>query len=391
MHRARVTAVSGLRAQANDKWLNIIGNKDVVVGDSVWTDGRCIYGNVYEGGEAAPIISASEPYVPLLMSNGTRALYHKGKITEHEKGQRHSLMASQGSNFSFADGNVLDVYLDEQGDQYALLWGEYSFTDHGEGDTYKNLEGTPGITRNGSMEQPVNLSEYSSYCYDYAYEEAAAIETPLSGVGETMDEIYWNYCTLENGWYESEDAYCYLLNCYAHGCHMDGINWREDGEADIGYLVEFSSYMWVMVTPEGSQPLWAMTVRDLYADFIPEQYRYRVYAGEFNLPLPDGYYIEGTKAVPETVILRDEWMNPFSGKMYSPKKKLIYESDFSVGSSIRLEQVKKGAWLMAMGEYLYLLKGGKKELLSSNVHNSRLHPMKNRTQWIKGEEPDGTH
>ena len=194
----------------------------------VWTDGRCVYGNISEGGGAAPIINSSEPYVPLLMSDGTRALYHKGKITKHMKGNSHKLMASKGSSFTFVDGKVLDVYLDEQGNQYALQWGEYSFTDHGEGDTYENLEGQPGIVRNGHMEHPLDLSEYSHYCYDYAYEEAAAIETPLAGIGEIL-RIYWNYCTLANGWYESADSYCYLLECYAHGCHMNGNRKTEAG------------------------------------------------------------------------------------------------------------------------------------------------------------------
>ncbi|MBO6292335.1 MAG: hypothetical protein J6N51_08775 [Selenomonas sp.] len=390
MQRAIVSAVQGSRICANGRWLTAIGNKAVHPGDVVWTDGRCVYGNFAEGGGAAPIVNSSEPYVPLLMSDGTRAVYHKGKITKHEKGARHQLMASRGNSFAFADGKVLDVYLDEQGNQYALQWGEYSFTDHGEGDTYENLEGQPGIVRNGHMEHPLDLSEYSHYCYDYAYEEAAAIETPLSGIGEIL-RIYWNYCTLANGWYESADSYCYLLECYAHGCHMNGINWLEDSEADIGYLVEFSSYMWVMVTPEGSQPLWAMTVRDLNIDFVSEHYRYRIYADEFTLPLPDGYYIEGTKVVPKVNKTRDEWMYPFSGKLYSPKKKLIYESDFYISQHYSLGDIKKGQWLMSAGDYLYSLKGGKKKFLSYDVHNSRLHAMKNRARWTKGEEPDGTY
>ncbi len=58
MYRTRVTSVNGSKAQADGRWLNIIGNKNVMAGDFVWTDGRCIYGNIQAGGEAAPIISS---------------------------------------------------------------------------------------------------------------------------------------------------------------------------------------------------------------------------------------------------------------------------------------------------------------------------------------------
>ena len=40
---------------------------------------------------------------------------------------------------------------------------------------------------------------------------------------------------------------------------------------------------------------------------------------------------------------------------------------------------------MTSGEELYLLKGGKQKLLSGDVRNSRLHTMKNRIKWMKGE------
>ncbi len=45
MYRARIDAVNGLRVLADGKWLICIGNAPVKVGDRVWTDGRCIYGN----------------------------------------------------------------------------------------------------------------------------------------------------------------------------------------------------------------------------------------------------------------------------------------------------------------------------------------------------------
>ena len=339
MQRAIVTAVNGSRICANGRWLTAIGNKSFHPGDVVWTDGRCIYGNSFEAGGTAPVISQSEACVPLLMRDGTRAVYHKGKIIKYAKGQDHTLMASRGSAFAFADGKILDLHLDEQGNQYALQGGEYRYHDIGDGESFEDQLGQPGVAINGQMEYSIDLSGYSNFCYDYAYEEATVIETPLSGVDDVINKVYLNSCTLVNGWYESEDSYCYLLDCYAKGFHIDAINYRGEGEADWGFFIDFDSYLWVMVTPKSIQPLWAMTIREVDEDneIHIERSRYRIYAGIFTLPLPDGYYIEGTKAVPENIDAQSYWQDKFLGKLYSPQKTLICESHFFMNKPMELE------------------------------------------------------
>ena len=71
MYRARAEAISGTNVYAGGKWLQCIGNKNVSVGDYIWTDGRCVYGNHYtpqqpliitapQGDEGMPIIVVSE-------------------------------------------------------------------------------------------------------------------------------------------------------------------------------------------------------------------------------------------------------------------------------------------------------------------------------------------
>lgn len=385
MRRARVTAVNGLKAQADGKWLNIMGNKMVAVGDFVWTDGRCIYGNSYAGGETAPIIKAEEPYVPILLYDGSRAIYHKGKIKRYSKGQSHKLMVSRENSFDFADGKVLDLHLEEDGDQYVLQWGAYHLHDYGD-ETVDEFDGEPGIIKNGQMIQPIDLKAYSIYSYDYAWEEVKAIRTPLYGIDDEVLSVYQNYCMLNNGWYESADSYCYLLYCYADGCHIDAINYQGEGEADLGYAVDFNTGMWVMVTPDGACPLWAGAVREVAEEWNEERNRYRIYAESFILPLPDGYYIEGTKKMPDRIFAEYNWWDMFSGKLYSPQGKLICESFFNLRNSIRLGYVKKGTWLIAEGNRLSRIKTGKKKFLATDIYNSRLRPMKNFMKWIKGDE-----
>ena len=385
MHRARVTAVAGLKAQADGKWLNIIGNKMVVVGDFVWTDGRCIYGNSYEGGEAVPVIKAEEPYVPLLLYDGTRAIYHKGKIQKFSRGGKHTLMVNCGGSFAFADEKVLDLHLDENGDSYVLQWGEYSLYDYGD-EIVDGFRGDAGVITNGKMIQSIDLKAYSSYSYDYAWEEVKAIWTPLHGVDDEVLSVDGNYCSLSSGWYESEESYCYLLYCNANGCHIDAINYLGDGEADWGFAVDFDTGMWVMVTPKGAQPLWAGAVREVAEEWNVERERYRIYADTFTLPLPDGYYIEATKKLPKDTPAEYGWWNEVSGRLYSPQKKLICESFFNLRYPIRVGYVKKGTWLISEGDKLSRIKDGKKELLTDCVHNSRLRSMKNYKKWIKGDD-----
>lgn len=388
MQRAIVTAVSGSRICAHGRWLTAIGNKSFHPGDVVWTDGRCIYGNSFEAGGTAPVISQSEACVPLLMRDGTRAVYHKGKIIKYAKGQDHTLMASRGSAFAFADGKTLDLHLDEQGNQYALQGGEYRYHDIGDGESFEDQLGQPGVAINGQMEYSIDLSGYSNFCYDYAYEEATVIETPLSGVDDVINRVYLNSCALVNGWYESEDSYCYLLDCYAKGFHIDAINYRGEGEADWGFFVDFDSYLWVMVTPKSVRPLWASTVRDVdeHDNVLHiERDRYRIFTGSFTLPLPDGYYIMGTKGLPENAPTEYSWWKTFLGKLYTPQKQLLCESYFDVSKPIRIGKLNKRKWLITEGNTLSLLKGGRKDVLSYDVRNSRLHPMKNKAKWMKGE------
>lgn len=191
---------------------------------------------------------------------------------------------------------------------------------------------------------------------------------------------------LKNGWYESEESYCFLLYCYANGDHTDAINYRGEGEADWGYYVEVDTTMWVMVTPQGVQPLWAGAVRDVAEEWGEERYRYRVYKEKFTIPLPDGYYIEATKELPQGDEPEYGWWDSFLGRLYSPQNNLIYESDFYANEPVRAGRIKKGKWLISQGATLSLIKNGKKVMLSDYTRNSRLRSMKNYKKWIKGDD-----
>lgn len=70
MYRARVEAINGLNVKAGGKWLIAIGNKPVSIGEIVWTDGRCVYGNYqYHAQPFVPTFDEDIFFVLLLQNN----------------------------------------------------------------------------------------------------------------------------------------------------------------------------------------------------------------------------------------------------------------------------------------------------------------------------------
>lgn len=67
MYRVRADIVSGTKVFAGGKWLRCIGNKNVSVGEYVWTDGRCIYGNYQESQQPIVITAFENEGIPIYM------------------------------------------------------------------------------------------------------------------------------------------------------------------------------------------------------------------------------------------------------------------------------------------------------------------------------------
>ena len=67
MKQVRVSAVNGRKVQAAGKWLTTIGNRNISVGDLVWTDGKCVYGHSSTSGGAPTIIASKPEEIPLLI------------------------------------------------------------------------------------------------------------------------------------------------------------------------------------------------------------------------------------------------------------------------------------------------------------------------------------
>ena len=70
MYRAKAEAVSGTKVYAGGKWLKCIGNKPVRVGESVWTDGKVVYGNYREAQQPPVITTPQDEAIPIVILDG---------------------------------------------------------------------------------------------------------------------------------------------------------------------------------------------------------------------------------------------------------------------------------------------------------------------------------
>ena len=79
MYRIKAEYVKNSKVYAGGKWLTCIGNLPVKVGDNVWTDGCCIYGNVTEGN--APFIHTiqEESVISILTDDKTLIRFYSLK------------------------------------------------------------------------------------------------------------------------------------------------------------------------------------------------------------------------------------------------------------------------------------------------------------------------
>ena len=82
MRKGQVTDVSGRHVCVSGKWVTCIGNKTPSVGNLVWTDGRCVYGNEQEGGGSSVVYSARTKGAIPILSGRECYLYQQNHLKD---------------------------------------------------------------------------------------------------------------------------------------------------------------------------------------------------------------------------------------------------------------------------------------------------------------------
>ena len=151
MYRARVDSVSGTKVFAAGKWLQCIGNKNVRVGDYIWTDGRCVYGNNQVPQQPLVIpTSKDDEGIPILHSNYTTITYLsllKNKLKPIAETNHYSLseMINNRKGQVFFH-KYLAANVDEQGNIFVLK-------------NIKNGESV-AIYKNGFIVREIDLKQF---------------------------------------------------------------------------------------------------------------------------------------------------------------------------------------------------------------------------------------
>ena len=128
MKQVRVTNVNGRKVQADGKWLTAIGNRAAAVGDLVWTDGRCVYGHISDGGGDSNILTSNDGLVPILSKGNQYAVVDKNGYSFIDAGESRKGMTHNKSRYSFiSDEDVLDADIDGAGNIFTLHSGKYEY------------------------------------------------------------------------------------------------------------------------------------------------------------------------------------------------------------------------------------------------------------------------
>ena len=136
MYKAKAEIVNGLRVFADGKWLTCVGNKNVQVGDLIWTDGRCVYGfnKISQQSLVITTSSVTKWFIPIL-SNYEAYVYTKDgliKIGDMPKEYGNTIIVSDGkiysSNIRYTshENAVLAVNV-KNNDIYALYCANFSW------------------------------------------------------------------------------------------------------------------------------------------------------------------------------------------------------------------------------------------------------------------------
>lgn len=182
---------------ADGKWLKCIGNKTVLPGDWIWTDGKCVYGHESDGGGGyIPVTSLSG--IPLIRqwwqdgANHPFYLYYaKGKLHDLGQGNDHSRLLTRGSHMTFVDAGLLDAEYDTRGNLYTLERAYIS--DDGETGSYIT-EGGSCVRCNGKVITSYDLlpciADMIEEATTMAKAETSSVEGEDQGSDTRVESVY---------------------------------------------------------------------------------------------------------------------------------------------------------------------------------------------------------
>lgn len=190
MYKAKVEQVNGINVRAGGKWLRCIGNKNVRVGDLIWTDGRCVYG--YEKESMTPLVATVTNCnfgVPLRCGDDFYYFDHKLNFVANEPNISGEITNNRkfvwGVTEKFIAGNC-----DNSNNIYTMVerrsatpYSAYSLVD---------------IKMNGKVVTTIDTSKFCNECREKAL--ALVPYEPVHYYANSYTNIVWAFIENLNNW-----------------------------------------------------------------------------------------------------------------------------------------------------------------------------------------------
>ena len=183
MYRVRAEAVSGKNVLANGKWLTCIGNKNVHVGDLIWTDGRCVYGNFKEAQQPLVITAPVEDDegIPIFLDSSPYLYTYKRKLKEIEEGP--VILKNKSGDLTINTAhNIINDYKDIA---YKVPWRNYSSPWHAQ--THRII--TSNINKSGDI-YTIHVKLHEDFHFAQIFKNENLISTFNTQEFANQEKIY---------------------------------------------------------------------------------------------------------------------------------------------------------------------------------------------------------
>lgn len=399
MRQAQVTDISGRHVCVSGRWVTCIGNRTPSVGDLVWTDGRCVYGNEQEGGGSSVVAGGGSKGIPIL-------IYHRAYLMEHEKSRRVGTLEdveymvhrkNHIAYFSWED-RIADADVDSQGNIYEVVGASGIEWFPKEPGVTDPQDFTITVKKNQDVLQRVDVSAY----YEQAKQDCLVLRDKLPPVEEPFSSLYGIF-DCKQGYVDADGHWGAWLFIGASGTlELAG---DSAGVLQLYYFDESGEHL--LMDTRGrltNEAPCIVKTNEYYAGVSGRRF-----------PIHDGYYFTmesyqpvwwriGLPTVVVATIYAPQGEPLFTGRFYNIPRfsilpigagrylldvnhRIVPDFEMTTGA---LYDVTKREDMTHIAPGIYLLEGGKLTQLIDGYNDTlRLRYLKDSRKWVRSIQAKG--
>lgn len=442
MYRATAEAVSGTKVFAGGKWLTCIGNRSVKVGDRIWTDGRCVYGNDLEAETPIVITPNAKAGIPIQIGNYLFTFY-KGNLEKAEGTYSGRILNDTIGNVYGLTNDIAAANCYDNGDIFILDTSDanYEAREYDLPNGYEKTNRKVSIIKNGTVLQNIPLDDFISDIFETNYTKAESLpkgpgledglqpgshrplylEEPRCWVWDYLSTFY-NYHIWGKVLYsfiEDDKNWAFIYGVYVD-VNKNGIlstYSEDDGSFDPLYDLSYGQSYGLniyYIDSTGIQTIiysrhWLMkwysydgTSDEKYFAILENQTGFSELQ-KIKYPLQDGYYFKANIILPDYIQGLVITAQPLFAigeipsatlDIYSPDNKLLFSTQNLFGENFVITETAEDTYLVGIKPYansdwnpqnggLYICKNGNLTNLIEELKESEDEELKNLAEKIK--------